>query len=155
MRLIALSLMLLLAACSRRTATVEEEVKAFARLVARDITQEGPSAWRRHFADTPAFFMAAEGRMVFPDSASTTAGIQQLTRMIKPIELQWGDDLRVDVLTADLAVLASKYHEVRVSSEGARVVEDGYFTGVTERRDGRWQIRNAHWSVAAPTPPVP
>jgi hypothetical protein len=137
-----------------RAAAVDVSVRAFAQTVAHDVTQEGPSAWRRHFADTPEFFMASEGRLVFPNSASATAAIQDLPRKIKQIDLRWGDDLRIDPLTPDLAVVAASYHEVQVSPEGRRVEEAGFFTGIAERRDGRWQFRNAHWSVAVPSPPV-
>ena len=51
-------------------------MRAFAQTVARDITSEGPAAWRRHFSDSPSFFMAAEGRLEFPDSAAASRGIQ-------------------------------------------------------------------------------
>jgi hypothetical protein len=125
-------------------------VKAFALAVARDVTQEGPAAWRRHFADTPSFFMASEGRLVFPDSATATVAIQDFARTIQHMELHWGDDLRVDPLTPDLAVIAASWHEIRVSTDGSRVDESGFFTGTVERRDQHWQFRNAHWSVAVP-----
>jgi hypothetical protein len=137
-----------------RAAAVDEGVRTFAKAVAHDITQEGPVAWNRYFIDGPAFFMASEGRLVFPNRASATAAIQDLTRTVKQIELQWGDDLRVDPLTAELAVVATSYHEVRVVTTGGRVDENGFFTGTAEYRDGRWQFRNAHWSVAGPPPAV-
>jgi hypothetical protein len=136
-------------------AAVEGSVRAFAQAVAHDITQEGPAAWRRHFADSREFFMASEGRLVFPNSASATAAIQDLARTIKHIELRWGDDLRVDPLTPDLAVVAASYREIRLNTDGSRVEEAGFFTGTTEQRDGRWQFRNAHWSVAGPPQPAP
>lgn len=139
---------------AERSAAVDQSVRAFAQTVAHDVTQEGPSAWRRHFADSPEFFMAADGRLVFPNSAAATAGIQDLPRTIKQIDLRWGDDLRVDPLTPDLAVVAMSFREIQVSPQGKRVEENGFFTGIAEHRDGRWQFRNAHWSVAAPPPPV-
>ncbi len=138
-----------------RAAAVEGGVRAFTRAVAHDVTQDGPAAWRRHFSDSQSFFMAAEGQLVFPNSLAATAGIQDLARTIKQIELRWGDDLRVDPLAPDLAVVAAPYHEVRVNTGGQRVEEDGFFTGIAEYRDGRWQFRNAHWSLPVPTPPVP
>ena|SRR5258708_6291864 len=137
-----------------RASAIDDSVRTFMRTVAHDITREGPTAWRKHFADSPSFFMASEGRLVFPNSASATAAIQDLTRTIKQIELRWGGDLRVDPLTPDLAVVAASYHEIQVSPEGRRVEESGFFSGIAEHRDGRWQFRNAHWSVAAPPPPV-
>jgi hypothetical protein len=136
-----------------RAAAVEASVRAFAQAVAQDITQNGPTAWRKQFSDTPAFFMAANGRMVFPNSAAATAGIEDLPRFIKQIELSWGDDLRVDPLTGNLAVVAATYHEVLTSPEGKRDDESGYFTGVAENRDGSWQFRDAHWSAPVSTPP--
>jgi hypothetical protein len=123
--------------------------------VAHDITQDGPAAWRRHFADSPAFFMAADGQLAFPNSAAATAGIEALTHTIKRIELQWGDDLRVDPLATNLAVVAASFHEVRIDNPGKRVEESGYFTGTVEYRDGRWQFRNAHWSDPVPPAAVP
>jgi hypothetical protein len=136
-----------------RSSAVERDVRAFANAVAHDVTQDGPAAWRRHFADSPSFFMVVNGHMVFPDSASATTGIQNFARTIKHIELHWGDDLRVDPLTPELAVLAATYHEIRVDTAGNRVDENGFFTSTAEFRNGHWQFRNAHWSVAGSTPP--
>jgi hypothetical protein len=133
-------------------ASVDSDVRAFMRVVAHDVTQDGPIAWRKHFADSPAFFMAVDGHLVFPDSAAATAGIQGAAGKFKHVELRWGDDLRVDPLTENLAVVAASYHEVRVDAAGKRVDEDGFFTGTVEKRDGRWQFRNAHWSAAAAAP---
>lgn len=50
-----------------------------------------------------------------------------LTHTIKHIDLRWGDDLRVDPLTEDLAVVASSYEETRTDTEGHRVAESGFF----------------------------
>ena len=101
-----------------RAAAVENDVRAFMRAVAHDVTQDGPAAWRKHFADSPAFFMA----------------------------------VRVDPLAENFAVVGASYHEVRVDTAGKRVDEDGFFTGTAEKREGRWQFRNAHWSAAAAAP---
>jgi hypothetical protein len=138
-----------------RAAAVESGVRAFMGTVAHDVTQDGPAAWRKHFADSPAFFMAADGHLAFPDSASATAGIQNLTRTIKHIELQWGNDLRVDPLTADLAAVAASYHETIVGATARSLDASGYFTATAEHRQGGWQFRNAHWSSAAPMPTLP
>jgi hypothetical protein len=138
-----------------RATAVEDDVQAFTWAVAHDVTQDGPAAWRRHFADDPSFFVAAEGRLVFPNSAAATAGIQDLALAIKQIELRWGDDLRVDPLAPNLAVVVATYHQIRMSTVGRRLEETGFFTGIAEYRDGRWQFQNAHWSVAVPPLPVP
>jgi hypothetical protein len=135
---------------SARTAEVDKEVRAFAQDVARGVTKEGPTAWRRYFSESPEFFMAAEGRLAFSNGASAIAAIPELARTIKQIDLQWGEDLRVDPLTADLAVMAAPYREVRTNAAGDRLNEAGYFTATTQFKDGRWQFRNAHWSVVVP-----
>ena len=109
-------------------------------------------------APSPATRAAvSDGVRQFAQDVATSAarGIDDLTRLIKSIELRWGDDLRVDPLTPDLAVMASSWSELRVATDGARVTDRGYFTAVAERRDGRWKFRNAHWSVAAPAPKAP
>lgn len=131
-----------------RVAAITDSVRVFADSVARGVTRRGPAAWRDYFADTPAFFMAAEGRLVFPTSDSATRGIQGLTRVIAHIELRWGDSLRVDVLGPGLAVVAMPWHEVQVDRAGHRVEEAGFFTGLVEHGGAGWQFRDAHWSVA-------
>ena len=133
-----------------RASAVDRDVSAYANAVAHDVTQEGPAAWRRHFADSPSFFMASEGHLVFPNSASATTGIQDFARTINHMELHWGEDLRVDPLTAEFAVVAAPYHEIRVDTAGNRVDETGFFTAIAEYRNAHWQFRNAHWSVAVP-----
>jgi hypothetical protein len=135
-----------------RASAVERGVRAYADAVAHDVTQDGPAAWRRHFADSPSFFMASEGHLVFPDSASATKGIQDFAHTINHMELHWGEDLRVDPLTPELAVMAAPWHEIRVDTAGNRMDETGFFTAIVEYRNGHWQFRNAHWSVAGPPP---
>lgn len=140
------------------SAAITAGVRQFAQVVARDVTREGPSAWRRHFADVPSFYMAVDGRLAFADSASATTGIQDVARSINQIELSWGDGMRVDPLAPGLAAFAAPYHEVLSYTTGRRVDASGYFTAVAEyHRDAgggaRWQFRNAHWSSAAA--PVP
>jgi hypothetical protein len=133
---------------------VQSAVKAFAQSVAHDVTHDGPVAWHKYLEDSPAFFMAVNGGMAFPDSAAAKAGVDAFAPTIQHIELKWGDDLRVDPLTPNLAVVAASYHELQVPKSGAPHNEDGYFTGTAELRDGRWQFRNAHWSEPLPAPPA-
>lgn len=133
-----------------RKAATEQEVRQFVAAVSHDITQQGPAAWEKHFADSPAFFMADEGKLVFPNRQAATQAIAELTRTIKHMELTWGDDLRVDPLTQELAQVASSWREVTVDKDGHQVIDAGFFTGLAERHDRKWQFRNAHWSVAVP-----
>jgi hypothetical protein len=159
--LIILAAMLAAAGCSQhhaesqplspeRSAAVESSVRNFVLSVAHDVSSEGPTAWQKEFADDPAFFMAVEGRLAFPNRQAAAQAIQDLPRIIKHIELRWGDDLRIDPLTANLAVVATSYTEVQTDPEGQQVTETGFFTGVAEFRGGRWQFRDAHWSAPVP-----
>ena len=71
----------------------------------------------------------------------------KLTQAIKKIELKWGDPLRVDPLTENLAVMAAPWHEFVTLADGKLLDNSGYFTAVAEKRNGHWQFRNAHWST--------
>lgn len=126
--------------------TVEKGVRAFTATVAHDVTHEGPLAWGRYFDESPAFFMAVNGQMAFPSGAAAKDGIPSVAQVIKHIELKWGDDLRIDALTPELAVVAAPWHEVQTDASGHIIEESGYFTAVAEYRSGRWLFRNAHWS---------
>jgi hypothetical protein len=136
------------------TATTNS-VRAFAAAVADDVTRRGPLAWSDHFNNTPSFFMAAEGHLIFANGEAAMRGIKDLPSSIAHLELRWGEPMVVDPLTPTLAVLAAPYHEVQVDPAGHKVEENGYFTGLAELGPAGWKFRNAHWSVAAPTPPAP
>jgi hypothetical protein len=126
--------------------TIEDSVRRFALNVAHDVSREGPIAWRKHFADSPSFFMAVNGRLVFPNSESATQGIQNFAQTIQHIELHWGDDIRVDPLTPEFAIVATPWAEVQTDLKGHQVTTSGFFTALVESRNGQWQFRNAHWS---------
>ena len=103
---------------AKRTAEIDREVRAFAQDVERGVTREGPTAWRRYFSESPEFFMAAEGKLAFANGASAIAAIPDLARAIKQIDLKWGEELRVDPLAPDLAVMAAPYREIADRSGG-------------------------------------
>ena len=85
-----------------RRAAVEDEVRRFVFGVAHDVTQEGPAAWRRHFADSRSFFMAVNGKLTLANGQAAAQAIPEIARQFKHIELHWGDDLRLDALTENL-----------------------------------------------------
>lgn len=141
-----------------RRAAVESEVRQFTATVAHDVTSDGPIAWRKFFADQPEFFMAVNGKLIFPDGQSAANALPQIASQFKHIELHWGDDLRLDPLTDTLCNVASSYTEkieLQPGVNGPQGTEDGYFTGVAENRNGHWQFRNAHWSQPLPASKTP
>lgn len=90
------------ASASSQAGATESSVRTFMALVAHDVTREGPLAWLRYFDDSPAFFMAVNGQLAFPDSNAAKVGTREFARRIQHIELNWGQDLRVDPLLSDL-----------------------------------------------------
>jgi hypothetical protein len=126
---------------------VDQAVRAFMQTVSHSVTQDGPLAWIKYFDESPAFFMAVNGQMVFPNAAAAQEGTRKFAQTIRQIELKWGDDLRVDPLTNEYAVVGVSWREVQVDTAGHSVTETGYFTALAEYRDGHWQFRNAHWSA--------
>jgi hypothetical protein len=128
---------------------VERSVRAFMQTVSHDVTQQGPTAWRKFFSHGPKFFMASGGHLVFPSYPAADKAINGLASTIKHIDLTWGNEVRVDPMTPTLAVVATNWHEVRTTTAG-RVDDSGFFTGTVEYLDGRWQFRDLHWSVAHP-----
>ena len=94
-------------------AQVDGAVRSLMATIEHDVTHDGPVAWRKHFADSPAFFMVNDGQMAFPHSADATNGIKAFAATIKSIRLEWGSDLRVDPLTPNFAVVAASYSELQ------------------------------------------
>ena len=141
--------LVLLSGCGSadRPAQVQNAVRTYLTTVARDITQEGAAAWRRHFIETPAFLMAVDDHIEFADSAAVDTKLPEVARAIKRIGLRWGDDLRVDAITADLAAVVTSWHEDIENADGSRVPIGGLLTGLLEQHEGRWRFRNLHWSI--------
>jgi hypothetical protein len=123
------------------------DVRVFALEVAQDVTLRGPGAWAKHFSTAPEFFMASQGTLQFPNGAAAAQGIEALTHTIKRIDLKFGDDLRVDPLTADFAVVAASFTEVLTDTADHDTPVSGYFTALAEHRGDQWVFRNAHWSL--------
>ena len=135
------------ASVARDDARIRREVSAYADTIALDLRREGPRAWLRHFARTPAFFMASDGRLLFPDNDSADAFVEGLARRVRGVELEWRE-IRVDPLSPTLALIAAPFHEVVTDTAGTPLSFDGYFTAVAELNPSGWTLRNAHWSLA-------
>jgi hypothetical protein len=129
-----------------------ERVRAFALKVARDVTRDGPGAWSRYFQNSPDFFMAVNGQLAFADGEAASRGIAALPALIKHIKLTWGEDLRIDPLTAGFAVVAASYTEIQEDPAGRRHTDRGFFSAVAELSDGHWVFRDAHWSSVPASP---
>jgi hypothetical protein len=76
-----IGLMILVSSCSNssgsltseQSSVIKDSVEQMVESIARDISHEGPLAWLRYFENSPDFFMAADGQLVFPDNHSATS----------------------------------------------------------------------------------
>ena len=127
-------------------------VSSMAAAISRDLHSDGPNAWLRHFGRSPGFFMASDGRLAFPNNDSATVFAHALATSMKRIELHWGA-LRVDSLAPGVAQMTAPFDEVLVDTAGHEAKFSGYFTGVAQRGDSGWVLRNAHWSIVHPAAP--
>lgn len=132
---------------SDEAVAVDQAVRAFMQTVSDSVTQDGPLAWIKYFDKSPAFFMAVNGQMAFPNASAAQEGTRKFAQTIRQIQLKWENDLRVDPLTNEYALVGVSWREVQVDRAGHSVTETGYFTALAEYRDGHWQFRNAHWSA--------
>jgi len=124
----------------------EADVRAFMDQVASTVSVQGPIAWRGAFADGPEFFMASDGQLVFADGAGAARGVEALRQTLPKINLTFGSDLRVDVLTPALAVVGTSYSELQGDAQGREHSVHGYLTALAELHAGHWRLRDAHWS---------
>ncbi|HUA88357.1 MAG TPA: hypothetical protein VL994_02915 [Steroidobacteraceae bacterium] len=136
-----------------RRADESQAVRTFLHEVARNVSRDGPGAWKRAFEDGPQFSMAANGLLVFGDGQAMARGVDELARTLPKIQLSFGEDLRVDPLTPTLAAVGASYSEVQTDAAGRQHDDHGYFTALAELKDGAWRLRSAHWSSVPPSAP--
>lgn len=131
----------------QQSSEVKDSVQNMMDLIAKDISHDGPIAWQKYFEDTPDFFMASDGQLVFPNSDSAKTFIKNtLVKQILKIELHWGN-VRIDPLNNKFAVVGATWNEYLTDFTNKTISQSGYFTGVAEKTLQGWELRNAHWSV--------
>ena len=131
---------------SKERSLVQDSVQLMAESIAKDISREGPIIWLRYFENTPDFFMAADGQLVFPNIDTATSFVNNILIKIMPkIQLHWSN-IRIDPLTNKLASISAIYHEDITDPTGKMTPHDGYFTGIAHQTSQGWKLRNAHWS---------
>jgi hypothetical protein len=144
----------LVLACSDRASTrppMAQQVQDFVDRVTSDLSQDGPAAWLRHFEDGPDFFMASDGRLIFPDRSVADTFVASLGTRIRTMELRF-QHLRVDSLDANRALLAANFDEALTDTAGVALRFSGYLTAIAERQDAGWKLRNLHWSLLEHAP---
>jgi len=117
--------------------------------VSRDLAADGPSAWLRYFEESSSFFMASDGRSVFPTHAAADEAVADLALAFTRVDIQW-IDLRVEPLVPGFAVVGTGYHEILTDTAGGTVEFGGFMTGVARHGPDGWRLRNLHWSSPVP-----
>lgn len=136
-------------------AALSDSVRTFMHTIAHDVTAQGPAGWRAQLVVDSTFFMAVNGRLEFASGEAAQRTVDQLIAIIPRLALSWSDSVRIDPLRPGLAAVGVAYHELRVDTAGHHVEESGFFTGLAEHTALGWRLRNAHWSLIAPTATVP
>jgi ketosteroid isomerase-like protein len=142
-------------ASSFNATAIRDSVSQMTANIARDISAKGPAAWLDYFDDTPDFFMASNGQLVFKDYTAARAFIQNsLVRVISKINLRW-HQVRIDAFSPDVAAVGADFHEDLTDIKGQTTAVDGYFTATAHHTANGWKLRNAHWSLNPKTKAAP
>ncbi|MFI5185428.1 MAG: hypothetical protein ACHQF0_01750 [Chitinophagales bacterium] len=131
---------------TKQISDVQDSVRVLTDSIAKNISLEGPVAWLRYFENSPDFFMAADGQLVFPNIDSAKNFITNtLVKTYRNIQLHWSN-MRITPVTSQFALVGAGYHEDITYSDGKKLSTDGYFTGAAHQTDQGWKLQNAHWS---------
>src|SRR5690349_12465364 len=75
---------------SKQASAIKDSVQQMTESIAKNVSLEGPVAWLRYFENSPDFFMASGGKLVFPNIDTATKIINTiLVKRILKIELRW------------------------------------------------------------------
>ena len=115
--------------------------------VSQNISSNGPKAWLNYFENTPSFFMASDGKLVFPDYNTATKFINDtLVNIISSINLKWSN-INIDILNDKAVAARAGFHEDIKFKQGNIAKIDGYFTAVIDNTSAGYKFRNLHWSI--------
>jgi len=128
---------------------VKEEVRRMASDIARDLAQGGPGAWLRYFDDSEAFFMASDGELKFESFASAESYLGDFASGVESMAIAW-EDLRIDPVSAEMAVMAASYQELINETSGSQLAFGGYLTALAVKTPSGWRLRHLHWSSEPP-----
>jgi hypothetical protein len=93
------------------------------------------------------FHYASTGNL-FPSKDSLSRAARQRVSALRELTYTLRDSGYVSVLSPDAAVFTGAYDEVAVDSGGKKTTYRDAWTGVYERRNGKWVITHGHFSRA-------
>ena len=131
---------------SNERSLVRDSVQRMANSIAEDLSHNGPVAWLTYFENSPEFFMAANGQLVFPNIETAKSFINNtLVKIMPKIDLHWSN-IQIDPLSNQLAGISAAFHEDIMDSTGKLTPHDGYFTAIAHKTTQGWKLHNVHWS---------
>ena len=128
---------------------VKDSVSLMMTNIPKALAAKGPAAWLNYFEDAPGFFMASGGDLIFKDYPSAKSFIlTTLVKSISKVNLRWSN-IRIDPMTPQLAAIGADFHEDLTAVNGTMMPVDGYFTATAGLGNGKWKLKNLHWSIKA------
>jgi hypothetical protein len=91
----------------------------------------------------------AESGTLYPSADSLARQVRGFVAGIRSLDVGW-DQLHVTVLAPDAGVVTGTFHENVVDKAGKTTKFHGAWSGVYQRRDGKWRIVQAHESYTNP-----
>jgi hypothetical protein len=140
-----------LSSCNERQTSAANDDKKdmiqFAASIESGISKNGPIAWLNYFEDSPDFFMASNGELVFKDYQNAHSFITNvLVKNISKINITWRN-IKVDPYGADWGSVGADFHEDLTDPSGKTITVEGYFTATAHKTTSGWKLRNVHWSI--------
>jgi ketosteroid isomerase-like protein len=105
-----------------------------------------PSVFVDQVASVESF---ADGGMLYPSADSLASQVHSFVAGIRSLDVGW-EQLHVTVLALDAGVVTGTFHENVVDKAGKTMKLHGAWTGVYQRRDGKWRIVQGHESFTNP-----
>jgi hypothetical protein len=125
----------------------KENINHMAMRMEIDISKSGPIAWLDYFEDSPDFFMASNGTLVFKDYQSARQFITtKLVKAISKITLKWSN-LKVEPYTNEWGSFSADFNENLADQLGKTISINGYFTATAHKTAKGWKLRSVHWSI--------
>jgi hypothetical protein len=129
----------------------EKEVRKLLDIIADDLAQKGPLAWLKHFSTDETFFMASDGKVVFPDYQTAKTFLEDFAPKVAKMKINWSN-VRVQMIERNTALVGAAYDEVIAEKSGEEKKIGGYFSGIAVRQAGGWKLRHLHWSSPSADP---
>jgi len=109
------------------------------------LAERGPSAWLDFFEDSPSFFMASDGAVVFADPSAARDFLADFAPRVSAMTLTWHDP-RFEDLGGGVVAVTAGYDETIRMTDGAESSFGGRMSGVVRRTGGAWRLQHLHWS---------